>query len=454
MIKSVDNQEDKIQFVWKLEQNPDHKSWTRLTMKFTEPLTIKSGKWWLIAPAGAIPILGLLTNGVGKLQQAYASTSAMPIIPQTTSTIPSAIASTSTASILSSKPVIASIFAAILVAGGGGAVVSDAYYSEPYVEYTLYPSQLPADLYGTSLVIKNIHSTDDKSKIIHYDCNDELIIFHGLEYTFDCMTENSLGNKEFISTSVFVREPPNLLDMKATNCISQHYMLYDNITEDYPYLLDLPYQSQNGLSDLKEKHKELMDNYYENHDFVYAKKHATIILKYFDANDIQALSTMGNTIRDEDRNNLAGTKCALLIHNTPLLSNTVWGKLSLAEDYHVLGNYQKTMDLSSLVIDDYENNNSDIPEISYVNALIIKANALYRLALEEKTGFDDAKMYYTMANEIRESYDTWFGLGNIDRQEEKFADALEKYNKAKNYATETDEIDLEIKRVLSMISNV
>jgi tetratricopeptide (TPR) repeat protein len=86
--------------------------------------------------------------------------------------------------------------------------------------------------------------------------------------------------------------------------------------------------------------------------------------------------------------------------------------------------------------------------------LIIKANALYRLALEEKTGFDDAKIYYTMANKIRESYDTWFGLGNIDRQEEKFADALEKYNKAKNYATETDEIDLEIKRVLSMISNV
>ncbi|MDH3191870.1 MAG: hypothetical protein OEM18_04210 [Nitrosopumilus sp.] len=88
-----------------------------------------------------------------------------------------------------------------------------------------------------------------------------------------------------------------------------------------------------------------MDNY-ENHDFVSAKKHATIILKYFDANDIQTLSTM--------------------------------------------------------------------------------------------------------ANNIKESYDTWFGLRNIDRQEESFADTLEKYNKAKNYATETDEINKEIKRVLSV----
>ncbi|MDH3204636.1 MAG: hypothetical protein OEL81_08185, partial [Nitrosopumilus sp.] len=117
------------------------------------------------------------------------------------------------------------------------------------------------------------------------------------------------------------------------------------------------------------------------------------------------------------RQNIAFTECAIAIHSTPLLSNSVWGKISLAEDYHVLGEYNKSISWSSKVINDYEYD-PDIHIDNYVNSLIIKANALYRLSLDEQNGFDDAKTYYSSAHEIRESYDTWFGLGNVDRHED------------------------------------
>ena len=190
-----------------------------------------------------------------------------------------------------------------------------------------------------------------------------------------------------------------------------------------------------------------MDANYEKHDYASAKKHATIVLKYFHINDLQSLSTLGNLIRDGDRQNLAFAKCAITIHSTPFLVNSVWGKISLAEHYHVLREYEKSILWSSKVINDYELD-LDISVDSYVNSLIIKANALYRLSLDEQNGFDDAKAHYTLAHEIRESYDTWFGLGNIDRHEVQFTDALLKYKQARLLASDTDEIDNAIKSVL------
>lgn len=104
-------------------------------------------------------------------------------------------------------------------------------------------------------------------------------------------------------------------------------MLANDIPKDYSYLLDLPHVSPNHLPNLKNNHIKLMDDYYESHDYISSKKHATIVLKYFDVNDVQALSTLGNIIRDEDRSDLSNVNCALAIHSTPFLFNTVWGKL-------------------------------------------------------------------------------------------------------------------------------
>jgi len=446
-IKSVGNQKDKLQFEWIFEQNPDYKDWTRITMHFTEPPTIKKSKWWNVAPLGAISLLILFENRFANIQAAYATISTMPIMPFTSSD-----SVTPTALTTISKKLLTAIMMSSVAAAGGGILIADAYYSDPFIEYSLYPAQLPAELHGVSLQVKNIYSTDNKSEIIHYDCNNELIV-HGLEYTFHCFTENSLGNKEIITTTISVKEPHNMLGVDATDCISQHYALTNDIVKDYSYLLNLPHVSPSHLPNLKNNHIKLMDDYYESHDYVSSKKHATIVLKYFDINDVQALSTLGNIIRDEDRSNLSNVNCALVIHSTPFLSNTVWGKLSLAEDYHVLSNYETSIRLSSLVINDYVNNSS-MPEISYMNALIIKANALYRLALEEQSGLDDAKIHYTMAHDIRESYDTWFGLGNIDRLEGKFADALDKYQQAKMLTNDTDEVDEVINHVLFALNKV
>ena len=66
---------------------------------------------------------------------------------------------------------------------------------------------------------------------------------------------------------------------------------------------------------------------------------------------------------------------------------------------------------------------------------------------DEQNVFDDAKTHYTLAHEIRESYDTWFGLGNIDRHEGQLSDALLKYKQARLFASDTAEIDNEIKSI-------
>ena len=96
---------------------------------------------------------------------------------------------------------------------------------------------------------------------------------------------------------------------------------------------------------------------------------------------------------------------------------------------------------TSKVIENYENDKDDVSEKSYVNALIIKANALYRMALDTDKEFDEAKFFYIEAHQIEESYDTWFGLGNIDRHEANYDDAFEKYKHAKALASDTAEID-------------
>jgi hypothetical protein len=443
-IESLDGK-TKQSFEWIITPNESVKNWTRLTTK-----TISTQKYvrWISPLPAAGATLGLivyLENGFASMSSAYAVT-ATSFAPISSSIISQTVAVSETTgkSITISKTFLTAITMSI-VAAGGGIILGDVYYSDPFVQYSLYPPQLPADLHGTSLIVKNVYATDVKSEIIQYDCDTELTVQES-NYTFDCITKNSLGNKETVTTTVYVKGPRNLLDKIATDCVSQHYTLSDDIVKDYPYLLDLPNISPSRLSDLKNNHINLTDNYYEQHDYVSAKKHATIILRYFSINDVQALSTLANIMRDENRNDISGIKCALAVHTTPFISNTVWGKISTAEDYHVFGDYETSIQWSSRVIDDYPTN-SDIDEINYVNALIIKGNALYRMSLVEQSGFDDAKMYYTLAHDIKKSYDTWFGLGNIDRHENRPTDALEKYQQAKLLADNTDEINEAINRV-------
>ena len=116
---------------------------------------------------------------------------------------------------------------------------TDAYFSDPYVEYSLYPAQLPADLHGTSLTVTNVFSTDNKNEIVDYSCNADQIV-HGLEYTFDCTTKNTFGNVQTINTTIVIKEPNNLLGEQAESCLSEYITSTDEMVNEYAYLSKLP----------------------------------------------------------------------------------------------------------------------------------------------------------------------------------------------------------------------
>ena len=431
------NDDEMQDFEWRIVPNNEIKKWTRLTTKTTIKQKQKQRNWISPLPAvgAGIGILAMLEGGFANMSSAFATTTSSSVLVSS-----STIASVNTSASTISVPVQTAIIISSIVIATGGLVFTDAFYSDPVVEYSTYPAQLPAEYYGTAIVIQDVFSTDTKSKIINYDCNVQPIVY-GTDYTFDCIVENSLGNTETIQTTIILKPPINRLGPVATSCVDDNLVLPNDVTEKFPYLLNLPNFSPNKITVLKNDHIKMMDNSYDLRDYESAKQHATIILKYFNINEHQVLSTLGNLLRDQDRTNLLGIKCAMAIHETPFLLSTTWGKLSLSEDLHVLGKYDESIKLSSKVIENYEHDKNDVSSESYVNALIIKANALYRMALETDKDFDDAKIFYSKAHQIEESYATWFGLGNVDRQETNFDAAFEKYQHAKALVIDTTEID-------------
>ena len=449
MVESFyDENYPKLCFQIKLKSDSTVSNWTQVQVSVVSPI-LSSRKIEVFSASGTILVLAALGTGFGNMSSAYAATavatssSTMISTPVTSKTIAASGVVVKGTTI--SKTTLTAIMMSIITVAGGG-VIGDTYYSDPNVEYAVYPAQIPAELSGVSLVVGDVYSTDDKSEIINYDCNNESIV-HDLHYSFECIAENSLGNKESVITTVSVKEPNNLLGADATQCVEQYYYpLSDEFTSSYTYLSNLPNASPSSLSNYKNTHIKLMDDYFEDRDYTNAKKHATIVLKYFNINDIQALSTLGNIMRDEDRTDIMGAQCAIAVHSTPFLYHTAWGKISLAEDYHVLHDFKQASSLASLVIDDYNNpKKQDVHEVTYKNALIIKANALFRMAMAEQANdIEEIRKYYTLAHEIEPSYDSWFGLGNLDRYVSNFDEALEKYEQAKKLAKDTAEIDYEI----------
>ena len=449
-----------LDFEWNLRASSDGNK-TKISYRIYNaneiPIMSKSRRWSVKTAL----LVSSTIAGIAAMSSAYAATGAATTGAATTGAATTGAATTGAAttgaattgkSIAFTKPVLAAITMLIISAGSGGILGIDAYYSDPYVEYLVDPQQMPAELHGTSIIINNVHPTDGKSEIVRYDCDNESIVYRS-DYSFDCVTENSFGNKETITTTVSIREPRNQLNAEATECVSQHYKLPDDVTTKYPYLLNLPNISPSALDSYKDKHIKIMDDSFEHRDYKSAREHATIVLRYFNINDVQALSTLGNIMRDEDRSNKSGVQCAVAVHGSTFLYSTSWGKLSLAEDYHVQGKFQDTSSLASQIIEQYESGNPDIHETTYKNALIIKANALFRMAMAQQADdVGEIKKYYSMAHDIEESYDSWFGLGNLDRYKGNFADALKKYENAKSMALDTTEIDYEMSRVLSYLN--
>ncbi len=254
-------------FEWMITENEDIKKWSRLTTKIRSAK--KQINWISPLPAVGIGIglIAILENGFVNMSSAYAATAGISSASASTP-IASAMASSAKISGSStgiSKTVLTAIVISTIVATGGGVTFIDAYHSDPLVEFHLSPAQLPSELHGTSLMITNVFSSNSKSNIVNYDCNADSII-HGVEYTFDCFTKNSLGGKEIIKTTIMIKEPNNRLGTEANDCVSQHSWPTKNLPSDYPYLSELPNFSPSRISELKNTHISLMDTNYENHD--------------------------------------------------------------------------------------------------------------------------------------------------------------------------------------------
>ncbi len=123
-IESIDNTTDKLHFEWTLEQNPDVKNWTSLTVQFTEPIQVQHHRWWLAPIVGTGGgLTALFEGGLMNVQSAYAS--------GTTNAILSKSASVSTSSkggglASASSLKIAGIIAILAVAGTFGGVYANS----------------------------------------------------------------------------------------------------------------------------------------------------------------------------------------------------------------------------------------------------------------------------------------------------------------------------------------
>ena len=159
-IESLDGR-NKQDFEWTISPNESVKKWSRLTTKTIEKQ--KNLKWISPLPAvgAGVGIIAFLENGFLGLSTAYGATSLGTAAVSSSSVVAAQTTSTGTAS----KSILAAITISTIIAAGGGIITYDAYYSEPIIEFDLEPKQLPAELHGTSLIIENIISTDDKSKI-------------------------------------------------------------------------------------------------------------------------------------------------------------------------------------------------------------------------------------------------------------------------------------------------
>lgn len=337
-------------------------------------------------------------------------------------------------------PALSKGFIAFIAIVAGGVVLGSIDISNPEidVDYSISSEKLPAKYHGTNLMITEI-KVNDASKIIDYGCSIDKIIFHSLNYTFYCWAEDEHGNRSNIPISIYIREPTPII---SSDCLESYFVTLDDVLSD-PKFFNLSSYGPSYQQTLKSEQVLLMDTSFDHGDLLLAKKHATIVLKIFDINDIQALSTMANIVRDEDRTDISRSNCAISVHSEPRMLLSPWGKISLAEDYYVLGEFKTSAFWVSEVIDNY-GVNSNIEETHYQNSLLIKGNALYRDALLTDRLFDNSKTNYTVAHEISPSYTSWFGLGNIDRQEDNLSEAITKYYHAKSF----DFYNFEINEIL------
>ena len=88
--------------------------------------------------------------------------------------------------------------------------------------------------------------------------------------------KNNFGNEQQVSATIDLPAPDSQLSMEARHCIESHYEPDSDLEIEYPYLSKIIYVNDTKLNSLKKDHIKIMDDYFEDKDYVNSKKHADL----------------------------------------------------------------------------------------------------------------------------------------------------------------------------------
>lgn len=193
------------------------------------------------------------------------------------------------------------------------------------------------------------------------------------------------------------------------------------------YGLGNPFLSDSDRFKLKYDLRVISDEAHAERDYEKSLTTSSIVLTLIDPNDIASISQLGNAIRDTNKTDTSRVLCSKSIHESPEVRKYIFGKMALAEDHLLLGEFQESIDVITPVIDKCKTEDSTIEVESCANSLIIRGNANYRL-----TYYDDAEHDYNKSIKTDgEKADSLFGLGNIEYyRDSNFYDASINFKKA------------------------
>ncbi len=160
--------------------------------------------------------------------------------------------------------------------------------------------------------------------------------------------------------------------------------------------------------ELKKKMRMLSDEAHANRNYEKSLAISSTVLKIIDPHDFTSLSQIGNAIRDTNKTDTSALLCSKTIHEMPEIQKQVFGQMALAEDYLLLREFQKSIDVINPVIEQC-NDDSSLGVNSCSNSLIIRGNAQLRLS-----SYTESEDDYVQSIKLDgEKSDSLFGLANI-----------------------------------------
>ncbi len=207
-------------------------------------------------------------------------------------------------------------------------------------------------------------------------------------------------------------------------CVIPHMKVLSEDEQRQHGINNLFLSSDLERNDLKMKMRMLSDDAHTNRNYEKSIAISSTVLKIIDPHDFTSLSQIGNAIRDTNKTNTSTLLCSKTIHEIPEIQEQVFGQMALAEDYLLLKEFQKSVDVINPVIEQC-NNDSSFGVNSCSNSLIIRGNAQFRLS-----NYNESEKDYVQSIKLDgEKSDSLFGLANIFfHRDANFSEAA-KYSK-------------------------